>query len=243
MSDRARDWDRGTGEGGGLNAVYGFLHDLGVRWYMPGELGEVVPARTTIALPSADRTVHPDYRVRYWMGSNHGVTPWDDLIWERRIGMNAFHETLGVGMLAHGMRNVHGSEAMQQAHPEYYALYGNVRDTGFRGTGHACFASEGLLRETVAYARAVFDRFNEPSLQLSPQDGLRQCQCEQCRGLSPSDYVFGFLDRVAREVYQTHPDRIILGAVSVLPSVSGSSKCCRTPEPRPAQRFSEAGLR
>lgn len=29
--------------GGSLNAVYALLRSWGVRWYMPGELGEVLP--------------------------------------------------------------------------------------------------------------------------------------------------------------------------------------------------------
>ncbi|MCA1808078.1 MAG: DUF4838 domain-containing protein [Kiritimatiellia bacterium] len=211
-----RAYDKDTGfwqqdEGGSLNAVYGFLYDLGVRWYMPGDLGEVVPEMTDVPMPAGAKTVHPDYRVRLWLGT--GTAPWDDMIWERRIGMNAYHETLGVGGLTHGMAAVHHSAAMQEAHPEYYALYGGQRDNVTRGTGHACFSSDGLLQEAVNYVRAVYDIFGSPCIQLSPQDGIRQCQCEQClQYASTSDYVFGFFDRVAREVYKTHPDRIILGA-------------------------------
>ncbi|MCA1810020.1 MAG: hypothetical protein LC725_11325 [Lentisphaerae bacterium] len=51
-------------KGGSLQAVYGFLRDLGVRWYMPGELGEVVPQRNSIDLPVVDQTVTPDYAYR-----------------------------------------------------------------------------------------------------------------------------------------------------------------------------------
>jgi len=36
---------------GSLNAVYAFLRELGVRWYMPGELGEIVPKTRDLALP------------------------------------------------------------------------------------------------------------------------------------------------------------------------------------------------
>ena len=49
---------------GSLNAVYAFLRDLGVRWYMPGELGEIVPKSNTIALPEVNRTVRPEFEVR-----------------------------------------------------------------------------------------------------------------------------------------------------------------------------------
>lgn len=199
-------------EGGSFNAVCGFLRTLGVRWYMPGELGEVVPSQSTLAVPDLNETVRPDYPTRLWLISNFGGALSETILWEKRIGMTSSIETLGAGMLAHGMRNVQGHPEMQAKHPEYYALYGGERDTHFRGTGHACFTSAGLLKEAVDYARAFFDIYDQPTLQLSPQDGMRQCQCETCWGMPMSDYVFGFLDRVAREVYKTHPDRIILGA-------------------------------
>lgn len=48
-------------ERGSFNAVCGFLMRLGVRWYLPGELGEVLPATKTIALPKLDETVRPDF--------------------------------------------------------------------------------------------------------------------------------------------------------------------------------------
>ncbi|MFN2352412.1 MAG: DUF4838 domain-containing protein, partial [Kiritimatiellia bacterium] len=44
-----------------------------------------------------------------------------------------------------------------------------------------------------------------------PQDGLRNCRCEQCAGKSASELVWGFIDRVARDLYTTHPDRLITG--------------------------------
>lgn len=66
----------GFDERGSFNAVCGFLRSLGVRWYLPGELGEVVPELKTIALPRTERNaaratsllydeiVQPDFAVR-----------------------------------------------------------------------------------------------------------------------------------------------------------------------------------
>lgn len=50
---------------GSLNAVYDFLRAQGVRWYLPHELGEIVPNTHTIALPQVDKTVRPDFALRY----------------------------------------------------------------------------------------------------------------------------------------------------------------------------------
>lgn len=197
-------------EGGSLQAVYALLREWGVRWFMPGELGEVVSETRTLALPTADRTVHPDFSIRYlYWGQRFAVVPVEDVLWWLRLGLNDGSSVLGVGMPTHGMRLIHGNDYMQENHPEYFALYGGVRDTVYRRTGHACFSSEGLQRETVKYLRAVFDQFDEPAMDLWPQDGYRHCTCELCEGQSPSDLVFGFLDRVARELYETHPDRLL----------------------------------
>ena len=51
-------------ERGSFNAVCGYLRSLGVRWYLPGELGEVVPRLSTLPLPQIDETVRPDFALR-----------------------------------------------------------------------------------------------------------------------------------------------------------------------------------
>ena len=196
-------------EGGSLQAVYALLRDWGVRWFMPGELGEVVPTARTLALPTMDRTVHPDFFIRYpYWGQRFPRVPLEDVLWWLRLGFNDGSSVLGVGMPSHGMRLITGNAYMRENHPEYYALYGGVRATTGRA-GHACFTSEGLQRETVRYLRAVFDHFGEPAMDLWPEDGYLHCHCELCEGKSHADVVFGFLDRVARELYETHPDRLI----------------------------------
>ena len=70
-------------------AVSFFLHRLGVRWYMPGEFGEVVPKRSTIEVGDVHEVGHPDFKMRNW------VTHWfaDDLRdletrWKIHNGMN-----------------------------------------------------------------------------------------------------------------------------------------------------------
>jgi len=47
-------------------AVYEFLHRLGVRWYMPGPNGEVVPHSERIRFPEIEFTDTPDFAMRNW---------------------------------------------------------------------------------------------------------------------------------------------------------------------------------
>ncbi len=193
-------------EGGSLNAVHEYLRRLGVRWYMPGDLGEVVPEMESIELPDLDEKVEPDYPLRKFFFSHYFIADEETILWPRRLGLNHGYEVLGSGMPVHGMRQVLGRKEMFEAHPEYYAVRGGQRDPG-----HACFSSEELVSETVNFVRATYDYFDEPAVDIWPDDGYRHCQCPECLGKGASEVVWEFIDKVAREVYKTHPDRLVTG--------------------------------
>ena len=197
-------------EGGSLNAVYGFLRDLGVRWYMPGELGEVVPKQQSIALPEVDRTDRPDFAVRLFKWTSYGGANWDDLIWDRRLGLSTGVNAWGAAKArSHGMKYVIGRKEMQRLHPEFYALRGGERDIYKHETGTPCFSSRGLAKQAANYARAVFDIYDEPEVSIWPTDGFRHCGCRMCEAQDVSNLVFRFVDHAAREVYKTHPDYLV----------------------------------
>ncbi|MFD0716081.1 DUF4838 domain-containing protein [Paenibacillus sp. GCM10027626] len=54
----------GLTDQGTLYAVYELLEQLGVRWFMPGELGTVVPALNSVKLRLQDTIQHPGYVTR-----------------------------------------------------------------------------------------------------------------------------------------------------------------------------------
>ena len=201
-------------ERGSYNAVCALLRDWGVRWYMPGELGEVVPTQKTIALPEVDRTVHPDIPIRA-NNIRFGVHDRRLSIWGMRLGMR---HAYGIGW-AHGLNGVTSRDELKRTHPEYYALYSGKRETDYRGGGKQCLSTRGLLMQTVAYARTLFDHYNHDIVNVQPADGYTSlCQCQYCEGrdsphrtyrASMSDYVWGFTIRVANEIAKTHPDKKI----------------------------------
>ncbi len=203
-------------ESGSLNAVYGLLRGLGVRWFMAGELGEVVPQKATVSVGALNKTVKPDFPLRAFLWNNYASFGFDDVIWARRLGMNSGQEQLGPLRGPHGLVNVYGHESMQKAHPEYFALLGGKRDTDKRASGKdgtSCFTSEGLITETAHYICFLYDTFGLPSVDIWPVDGLQLCGCDGCKGKSASELVWGFADHVARDVYKTHPTkRITCGA-------------------------------
>ena len=80
-------WD--YDDAGTLNAVHQLLRDLGVRWYFPGPLGEVVPKQADICLPAVARTVRPDFAMRHLVFWNceHAPGPSEDeVLWNLRQG-------------------------------------------------------------------------------------------------------------------------------------------------------------
>jgi hypothetical protein len=191
---------------GSMSAVSRFLYRLGVRFYMPIELGEVVPQLATIPLPEINETFTPDFPCRYWAYYNYFNFPLEQTLWDRRLGMN---EGAGYYSGVHGLTAVHSTEQTKKAHPEFYALVGGVRDTESRGVGTPCFNSEELFRETVNYCRFRFDVMGDKVVDIMPGDGLKACQSEQCIGKTNSELVWGFVNRVAKELYKTHPDKLV----------------------------------
>jgi len=215
-----------TDHRGSFNAVAEFLRGLGVRWYFPGELGEVVPTRASIELPEVNRIVTPDFPVRhlyfyyheFWQAREGNPRGTEDVLWQCRLGLSDYAEEMGYS-IGHGTTMVHSRDEVKQAHPEYFALWGGQRALDHHSTGAPCLSSEGLFEQNVRLVRALYDHYDQPMVSVAPADGyVNLCQCELCAGKGTpergwsgqlSDYVWSYVDRVAREVYRTHPDRMV----------------------------------
>ena len=206
----------GLDERGSFNAVTAFLQKLGARWYLPGELGEVLPTMKTLELPKLDETVRPDFALRQFNFRFATCGP-DSALWVMRLGIRN-DERL---QIAHGMANMTNREEVFAQHPEWFAIYGGKPD--FKpgdSKCQLCYSNDELFRETVRYARALLDTFQLESVSIMPPDGYTSiCQCEKCKGKdSPeriergllSDYMWDFVNRVAKEVGKTHPKAKVL---------------------------------
>ncbi|MFO0817000.1 MAG: DUF4838 domain-containing protein [Pirellulales bacterium] len=206
----------GLDERGSFNAVSGYLHKLGARWYLPGDLGEVLPSLKTIVLPKLDETVRPDFSLRQF-NFRFGTAGYDTSLWAMRLGIRN-DETLPIG---HGMATMTNREEVFAKHPDWFALYGGRRD--FR-PGYTkcqlCYSNEELFRETVRWARAQLDTYHLDAVPIMPPDGYTSiCQCEKCQGQdSPdrnergllSEHVWDFVNRVAKEIGKSHPRAKVL---------------------------------
>jgi hypothetical protein len=216
----------GYDERSSFNAVNGFLQSLGARWYLPGELGEVLPALKTIALPKIDQIVRPDFSLRRF-NLRFSVQGVDTAMWAMRLGVRDPFEI----QTAHGMHTMTDRQEVYDAHPDWFAMYGGKRAYAVNEKNQLCYSNEELFRETVRNVRLQFDQLGYTAVSVMPPDGFgAMCQCPLCAGKdSPergkrghmSDYVWDFVNRVAKEVRKTHPDRQVLncayGAYSLPP--------------------------
>ena len=202
-------------ERGSFNAVCGYLRRLGVRWYLPGELGEVVPKMKSIPLPKIDQAVKPDFEVRQF--SVRFATADEEVMrWAMRLGIR---HPYGL-MIAHGMHTMTHPEILKTQHPNWFALYGGRRDTQTgKRLNHLCYSNEELFDATVQWARAQFDVYDYEAVSIMPPDAYGSiCQCELCEGKQVdamgargklSNHVWDFANRVAREVRKTHPAKLV----------------------------------
>lgn len=206
----------GLDERGSFNAVGGFLHKLGARWYMPGEIGEVLPSLKTIELPKLDETVRPDFALRQF-NIRFSTAGADTARWVMRLGARNDEKL----QIAHGLASMTSPEGVFAAHPDWYALYGGRRDyqPGYT-KNQLCYSNEEFFRETVRYSRVMLDTYKFESVSIMPPDGYSSiCQCVKCKGKdSParhergllSNYVWDFVNRVAKEIGRTHPQAKVL---------------------------------
>lgn len=206
---------------GTVNGVYGFLRDnLGVRWFMPGELWEAVPKTDPLVVKVAETRSDPDFSFRIW-GGGTGTEYQSWLVRNRLTRRRSNIRYFGFG---HNLGNIiipskHGKE-----HPEYFAEIDGARilpeKDGPHG-GEPCFTNPDVIRLAIEAARAYFDK--DPTatqFSLCINDDPRCCNCPNCAKLdSPyqmsrngkqySDSYYYFVTQVANEVAKTHPDKTL----------------------------------
>ena len=203
------------GETGALYAVYELLREqMGVRWFMPGELGEVVPRHETVTVGELDISKAPDFEYRFLYHADLRVDD-EDALWYRRAGYGAPKPV----WINHSF---HHFNKYRDTHPEYYALLPDgSRDFDVTGSppGSFCLSEPGVAQQFIADIRQYFEENPDQQLYpVMPSDGYsRICECPACQAQindgpesgKYSDYVWRFVNTVAEGVYETHPDKLI----------------------------------
>lgn len=229
-------------EQGTVYAVYDFLERFcEVRWYLPTELGEVIPERRTLTAEGADVRRRPAmiYRNVYRSESLPADLIGDTIDREQDYPeLDQRSARLYVRRMRQGGARYNANHSFYgfydrflKEHPDWFARSSADGTQGYEGEPpQMCFSSPGFTRQVIADAREYFDtgRIAPRAVAaggffaLVPMDNATWCRCERCqaqilteptRGYPftsndvASDYIFGFINQVAREVGKTHPDK------------------------------------
>lgn len=160
------------------------------------------------------------------------VLPWrEQMLWyhRHRIGGEAFasnHSFYGY-YDRFWKKNPANAAAFEGEHPDRFAQgYGDQKPT------QLCYTNPGLVQQVVRDARDYFDgKGKKPGavaegdyFALVPMDTDGWCKCANCQALlkkeptrgqgqfsndQASEIIFGFINRVAREVAKSHPNKFL----------------------------------
>lgn len=204
VDDQSNLYFAGNNDRGTLYAIYEFLQLQGCSWTTPGAIGETVPKRKSILLPSAEKISRPAFRVRGFMfyllqfRSDGGweFYSYDELFdWALR---NRYNAVWAAGNHTLDMMPHRGGSILQtlnhswhnfllDEHPEWFPLVDGKRlKTHTSGRPNQLCVSNPELRRYVTDYIIQFFRKN-PNYQtfgLSPEDEpCYWCECQECRKL------------------------------------------------------------
>jgi hypothetical protein len=203
-------------------AVSSFIEqNLGVRWFAPGDLWEYVPQGTKgeLTLEVTGRVKVPDVSPRVWSGHDW-VQSWKD--WNLR-NKTVQSEVVPRREFQNNIYKVFPPSKYGKTHPEYYPLINGKRWIPANDQERKwwpCISNPDVVKLTVEYADHFFDTHpNVDSFSLGMDDVVQMCSCDKCRAMDAaaddfahkrfSDRFYKFVNEVARDVHNTHPDRYI----------------------------------
>lgn len=202
---------------GTLNGVYTFLEDyVGVRWLMPGEIGEHVPNRDRIVVPDLNRTDAPAFasrRLEYVQNDHPLVKEW---LRRQKQGYSLYLRH------GHSWSYVIPASAYEQ-HPDWFPMLNGVRPPPVGDRYKLETTNPGLVQ---AFAEKIIDEFNKrPEIyttSISPTDSGDWSASPESKILYDKDFqgqksvtplVLDFYSKVARTVGRVAPDRKVCGYI------------------------------
>ncbi len=219
---------RGLSPLGARHAAYEMLEQLGVRWFIPGEIGRVVPRMGNVTL-MRQRTVQvPSFKTRDQRSQHRDDT------WAERVRENRGY---GHGRSRPGTHSTGGSPDRSEQ-PQYWAM----RADGSRGGGQLCLTGSHdnpgdpadpqqnyVLGSVTEHFLERLRRMPPEALKerivfnVGPRDGGGFCVCAMCKALDPdvttpfatprpshTDRYVWFFNQVTKAIRQEFPDADVL---------------------------------
>ncbi len=195
--------------GAGEGVYYGvieLLEQLGCRWFMPGDLGEVVPSLQTVEVKLQATVQIPSFP------SRHFQMPHRDWQMRVRCGGDVFKGAHGMKAPPATVNKETGLIEPAEA-AEYYALY-----KGKRTPRQHCVSNPKLIEYMADAIKAIRKKGGGPVIGCGPNDGTGFCECEHCRALDTDDFdpfsneisvtdrYIWFYNRVLEKVLPEYPD-------------------------------------
>lgn len=175
---------------GTLFAAYEMLEQLGVRWFIPHEIGSVIPETSTIAVKHQETIEYPAFA-----GRRLGV----ERIWSRRMRLGGFNAG------SHGL----GIRVSREEEPELF-MHVDGQPTNKLKVSHP-----EVLRRVVEAKRKVLQRDPDRKyINIGPTDGggfghspWDADDMDPIRGsVSTSDRYVKFFNKVLEELQQDYPE-------------------------------------
>lgn len=189
-----------------LYAVYDLLERLGCRWFMPGEIGEVVPRLERVQLETMAEVEVPDFKGRILQALPRGEAS-EEWALRNKLGGSVYPG-------AHSWAWLVPPKKYFESHPEYFSLV-----NGERVPRQLCTSNPDVIR--IAAQTIIDAHTADPSVNwygIGPNDGGGFCECERCRAqdtgdwdpfaneVSITDRFLRFANAVAEQVHEVYPD-------------------------------------
>jgi len=185
---------------GTLFATYELLEQLGVRWFMPGELGTVIPRRATLKLAEQRNVQVPSFTARHM---NDGLR--DNPAWGLHMRMGGPNFPA-----AHGIPPFKGRKTVLEffnRNPEYFAMI-----DGERVPRQLCVSNPEVAELAIGAAKDYFRRYPDRRwIGMGPNDGPAFCECADCEALDAGNIDPFTGERVVTDRYITFFNRVLAG--------------------------------
>ena len=199
-------------------AVYEFLNRLGVRWFMPGEYGEIIPRRTTIHVPEMNVVERPDFVMRDWWLHTTPELAEKERIWKLRNKMNP--SRMFATPTDSSARQILPAAEYFEEHPEYFAM----NPDGSRNPHMPNLTNPRAVEIAASIIKNYFrDHPEANSYGFAPDDGLPRDYSPETVALnlgfptilgrpgvsaevSTTEEWFRFVNKVTAEVRKEFPD-------------------------------------